>query len=293
VPHRARRGFAALTLVSVLLGACGSAAPGPSGSPQAPAASRPAATATPMSTPTATPTESPIAMSADAEHIVSRLDELSVLFSDGDGDATAIWGNEEGEWVAANMARLFADPELAAYPTNILAMLTAVSEAGDQTAAIETLLAMRDDVANAFGITAVAPTATPAPTPKPTPAATPKPVTFSKLSDRSWAQVVKSPDKYTGKGYQLWGCIWQFDAATGPGSFLANASNAREEYWNLDGENASFTGTEAMLSSFVEDDMVSMNVVSRGSYSYDTQAGGNTTVPAFEIRKITRRGSCE
>ncbi len=36
-----------------------------------------------------------------------------------------------------------------------------------------------------------------------------------------------------------------------------------------------------------------MNVVSLGSYSYDTQAGGNTTVPLFDIRKIIARGSCD
>jgi hypothetical protein len=33
-----------------------------------------------------------------------------------------------------------------------------------------------------------------------------------------------------------------------------------------------------------------MNVAVVGSYSYDTQAGGNTTVPQFQIRKITRKG---
>ena len=35
-----------------------------------------------------------------------------------------------------------------------------------------------------------------------------------------------------------------------------------------------------------------MNVVVLGSYSYDTQVGGNTTVPQFQVNKITRKGSC-
>lgn len=140
-----------------------------------------------------------------------------------------------------------------------------------------------------------APTATPAPTPKPTPAATPKPtpkLTYAKLSNRAWAKIVKSPDRYIGKGYVLWACIWQFDAATGPGSFLAQASNRKLSYWWTDGENAWFDGSAAKLADFVEDDVVYMKVVVEGSYSYDTQAGGNTTVPQFRIVSISRKGGC-
>jgi hypothetical protein len=35
-----------------------------------------------------------------------------------------------------------------------------------------------------------------------------------------------------------------------------------------------------------------MKVLSMGSFSYDTQNGGNTTVPLFQIVSIARRGSC-
>ena len=53
------------------------------------------------------------------------------------------------------------------------------------------------------------------------------------------------------------------------------------------------TGEAASLSDFVEGDIVSINAVGLGSYSYDTQAGGNTTVPAFHVAKIKReKGSC-
>ena len=85
----------------------------------------------------------------------------------------------------------------------------------------------------------------------------------------------------------------QFDAATGPEDFLANASYRKETYWSLYGENADFTGKESKLSDFVEGDMVYMKVVSNGSLSYDTQAGGNTTVPTFDIVSISRKGSCQ
>lgn len=135
---------------------------------------------------------------------------------------------------------------------------------------------------------------TPQPTPKPTaqPTPTPSPVEYKKISDRSWRLIVKSPDDYIGRAYQVWACIWQFDAATGPDAFLGQAANKRLEYWYTAGENASFIGDEAALADFVEGDVVVMNVTVLGSYSYDTQAGGNTTVPSFIIAKVTRKGDC-
>ena len=143
-----------------------------------------------------------------------------------------------------------------------------------------------------------APTPTAEPTPEPTaeptpvPTAKPTPVAYNQLSDRTWQLLVKAPDKFTGRTYQLWACIYQFDAATGADSFLGQASNKQLEYWWTDGENAAFTGNENSLAAFVEDDVVLMNVTSLGSFSYDTQAGGNTTVPMFMVEKIRRKGSC-
>ena len=116
------------------------------------------------------------------------------------------------------------------------------------------------------------------------------PVSYKKLSSRDWAKLVKAPDNYTGKGYQLWACITQFDAATGADSFRGQASNKKQAYWYTDGDNALFSGDEDQLADFVAGDIVSMNVVSAGSYSYDTQAGGNTTAPLFDVASIKRRG---
>jgi hypothetical protein len=143
--------------------------------------------------------------------------------------------------------------------------------------------------------TTPAPTAaaTPAPTAEPTPAPTPKPMTYASLSNRAWAKLVKAPDRYTGKGYELWACISQFDAATGDDMFRGQALNRRTSWWWSDGDNAMFEGDAARLEDFVAEDIVVMKVVSEGSYSYDTQAGGNTTVPLFEVRSIKRKGSCE
>ena len=108
------------------------------------------------------------------------------------------------------------------------------------------------------------PDATASPTAQPTHKPTHKP-SYAKLTSRSWKKVVKSPDDYTGKTYQVWACIFQFDAATGEDSFLGQASYKKLEYWWSDGENVSFTGDADRLGDFVEDDIVVMNVVGAGS----------------------------
>ena len=118
------------------------------------------------------------------------------------------------------------------------------------------------------------------------------PKKYAKLNERNWKKLVKAPDKYVGKGYQIWACVTQFDAATGDGSFLGNSSYKKLKYW-YEGENAWFDGEPRALTDTVQGDIVVMNVMSQGSYSYDTQIGGNTTVPSFLVTKITRKGSCE
>jgi hypothetical protein len=36
-----------------------------------------------------------------------------------------------------------------------------------------------------------------------------------------------------------------------------------------------------------------MRVTTLGSFTYDTQIGGNTTVPWFSVDRISRKGSCD
>ena len=138
---------------------------------------------------------------------------------------------------------------------------------------------------------------TPAPTPKPTPVPTPKPtpkpapIAYQQLGGRGWALVVKAPDNYTGRHYVLRACITQFDAATGPEAFLSRASYQNLDYWYSDGEPVFFNGPEGRLKDYAEGDIVQVNATSPGSHSYDTQAGGNTTVPLVYVDKIARIGS--
>ena len=151
---------------------------------------------------------------------------------------------------------------------------------------------------------AAVPTSTPLPTPKPTPTPSPvptaspvptlapTPVAYATLNPRDWALVMKDPGAYVGKALAVWGCISQFDAATGTVAFRAQASYAKQSYWYSDANNAYFNGDKALLAPFVKGDVVLMNVLVMGAYSYDTQSGGNTTVPSFKVATIINSGSC-
>lgn len=114
---------------------------------------------------------------------------------------------------------------------------------------------------------------------------------YKELDSREWAQVLKDPDSFIGETFVVYAQITQFDAATGTDSFRAETyyMNAGSDIY-YEGENAFFTGDEDMLRKYVADDIVKIWVTSLGSFSYDTQAGGNTTVPLFMVDEIELLG---
>jgi hypothetical protein len=121
---------------------------------------------------------------------------------------------------------------------------------------------------------------------------TPTPVSYATLTSRNWALLVKAPDNYKGDNYKIWGCITQFDAATGDNSFRAQASYHVESYWYTNGANSVFSGDATALADYVQNDVVQMDVVVLGSITYDTSIGGKMTVPSFEVDDIKRVGAC-
>jgi len=132
--------------------------------------------------------------------------------------------------------------------------------------------------------------ATPKPTPKPKPK--PKPPAAKELSARTWQKIVKNPDRYAGDRYIVYGEINQFDAATGADTFLADVAHKNTtSYGFFNGENTMLTGNESKLEDFVEGDVFKATVTVVGSFSYDTQIGGNTTVPLLTINSIRRVGN--
>lgn len=111
-------------------------------------------------------------------------------------------------------------------------------------------------------------------------------------SARDLSLVAKNPDSYKGQTMVVYANITQFDAATGKCIFRANIAhtNMAESYEYE--HNSIFTGGDGdtncpALADFVADDEVRITATSMGSFSYDTQIGGNTTVPMFKVENIT------
>ena len=113
------------------------------------------------------------------------------------------------------------------------------------------------------------------------------PSTYTLLTQRDFALMAKNPDAWQGRKIIVYGVVTQFDAATGPSSFRANtaATPQADEY---DYEQNTYITARApgILANVVEDDWVTMYVEVEGSYTYDTQIGGSTTVPAMWVNII-------
>ncbi|MEV4833176.1 hypothetical protein AB0K05_01545 [Nonomuraea sp. NPDC049486] len=130
------------------------------------------------------------------------------------------------------------------------------------------------------------------PTSTPTTASSKKkfaPGDYEVLSPRGFAKLVKNPDAYTGEKFIIYGEVTQFDAATGNDVFRANSGEKKlqPEYgFTSYDQNSLFAGSKDRLSDVVEGDVFQAYATVLGSYSYDTQIGGNTTVPSFRVDKI-------
>ncbi|MFI5697041.1 hypothetical protein ACIA58_34615 [Kribbella sp. NPDC051586] len=160
----------------------------------------------------------------------------------------------------------------------------------------------------AVGVTAPPTTVTvtappPKPAAKPTADSSPKPTaapktssktTFKKLTARQWAKIAKSPDDHIGESYVVYGRVTQFDAATGEDAFRADVDGVKHKvsYGFVDyPTNTVLTNLSADVSDVVEDDLFQANVQILGSLSYDTQIGGETTVPNLSVISLKVTGS--
>jgi hypothetical protein len=114
----------------------------------------------------------------------------------------------------------------------------------------------------------------------------PAPTPHRALSARDWQLIAKSPDSHIGERITVYGYVFQFDTATGSEGFLAHADGVRHRQSYEYDTNTAFTGSAAMFANVVEEDMFRADVTVLGSYSYNTQIGGNTTVPKLQVDKI-------
>jgi hypothetical protein len=118
------------------------------------------------------------------------------------------------------------------------------------------------------------------------------PKSYAAIKPRDFALLVKSPDKHIGKKYVIYGHVTQFDSATGDDTFRADTAATRQSEWyDYDVNTLVSAEDAALLDDVVQDDLVTMYVEVLGSFSYDTQIGGSTTVPHFQVRIIKVTGS--
>lgn len=117
---------------------------------------------------------------------------------------------------------------------------------------------------------------------------------YQTIDSQTWLEVVKDPDSYKGRCYTVYGEVTQFDAATGTSEFRADVGGVRQtpSYGYVSyPTNTYLTGDANTLKPVVEKDLFTANVMVLGSYSYDTQIGGNTTVPQLQVDTITVTGT--
>jgi hypothetical protein len=132
--------------------------------------------------------------------------------------------------------------------------------------------------------------------PSPEPTKTTKPAPKKKepeaqpavrVSKRQWAKIVKKPESYKGDKYIIYGQVTQFDSATGDENLLADTAHRNTmSYGFFDGENTLLTGNAKQLDDLVEDDVFRASVTVLGKMDYDTQIGGDTTVPLLEVNSL-------
>ena len=102
-------------------------------------------------------------------------------------------------------------------------------------------------------------------------------------------EIIKDPDAVTGRTFVMVVNITQFDAATGSCSFRGYWDNTQHSYnYEYAGDNAIFTSGDGystcpLLDGIDQNDTIKVWAKSTGSISYDTQIGGNTTAPSFNV----------
>lgn len=115
--------------------------------------------------------------------------------------------------------------------------------------------------------------------------------TYKELSSRDLALMVKDPDAHAGNRYVLYAHIWQFDAATGTDAFLMRADTVQHNYsYEFEHNMLATAGEPDLFAELVEGDIVRVHLQVLGAHSYDTQIGGNTTVPMVRVYLVEAVG---
>ena len=103
---------------------------------------------------------------------------------------------------------------------------------------------------------------------------------YRAISQRDFQILLKDPASHSGERIIIYGKVAQFDSVTGASTF--RSSFVMGQPYNPPGENAIITAPDpAILADVVEGDQLTMYVEVAGTTTYESQIGGNVTVPTF------------
>lgn len=102
----------------------------------------------------------------------------------------------------------------------------------------------------------------------------------------------KDSGSTTGRCLHFYASVFQFDANTGPCTFLGNYGSTPHEYSYLfSGGIISVRASPEQcpkMGPVVEDDIVEIWAVNEGIESYETTIGGSNTYTVFEVVDIVK-----
>ena len=111
---------------------------------------------------------------------------------------------------------------------------------------------------------------------------------------REWQVIAKDPDAYEGERIVVHGHVTQIDPAAGTSTVRANVDGVAhgddERAYLKFKTNTMLSGDAKALDGVVSGDLFTAEVTVSGSMSYDTQVGGNATVPVLAIDSIQVTG---
>lgn len=103
---------------------------------------------------------------------------------------------------------------------------------------------------------------------------------YEEVSAREYALIVKDPDAHEGERIIVYGIVTQADAATGDEDIrVSSAAQRHRQDYQYEHNTMLTTSNSDIFADVLEGDLVKIYAEVIGSVRYNTQVGGNTTVP--------------
>jgi hypothetical protein len=114
------------------------------------------------------------------------------------------------------------------------------------------------------------------------------PSSYSAVTLRDYALLIKDPDAHIGEKIIIYGAVEQFDSSTGNSKFRATTFAYPHPPTDADEYNALIEATSdpSILANVLTGDSIRMYVVVDGTETYANALGADLTVPKFSVNII-------